>query len=544
MSVAQAMVFLTALILAVDDGGQHSTSWGPAAAALLVIAGVAIVIRREISAGRAGVGWILMLWAFGAWSAISYDWSVDRTASVLEVQRLLVSTAAAVALLVVIRPVDVPRTLIALAGAITFICIVSLAEGSAGRRLAGPVEYWNALGLLAAMGCVLCFAGGLSPATRWLRIGAACGAIITGSTVFLTYSRGAYIAVGVGALVVLGMLSGSTITRRNVRPFALVILVVIAAAAVAVAPHVIRQFKDRPAQSVKPTETARLASLSGSGRSDLWRVAWDDYRSRPILGIGAGAWGRTWQREGNAREPFPAAHNLYLQTLSELGPIGLMLLLLALGCPLALALSRRGDPVLAGALGCYVAFLVHASYDYDWQIPAVTLPALVAATCIVVSSASPARLRPLVTICVVVGLVLGSGVAVVGYIGSRATATAASDLTANRPHEASVAARRAEDWQPWSSTPLIQLGKAQLQVGHRSVARMLFQQATRRDPGDYLAWAALAVASSGRDRVNALRRAVALAPLARELGPLCLAGDVGTACRLRHRVYRTRLHLG
>jgi O-antigen ligase len=66
------------------------------------------------------------------------------------------------------------------------------------------------------------------------------------------------------------------------------------------------------------------------------------------------------------------AHSLYVETLAELGPIGLALVLLALGVPL-LALRRRGDPLLAAAAAGYTAFVLHVAVDWDWELPAVTL---------------------------------------------------------------------------------------------------------------------------------------------------------------------------
>ena len=50
-------------------------------------------------------------------------------------------------------------------------------------------------------------------------------------------------------------------------------------------------------------------------------------------------------------------------------------LLLALGIPLWAARQARG-PLASTALAAYVAWLAHAAVDWDWQIPAVTLPAL------------------------------------------------------------------------------------------------------------------------------------------------------------------------
>jgi hypothetical protein len=67
------------------------------------------------------------------------------------------------------------------------------------------------------------------------------------------------------------------------------------------------------------------------------------------------------------------------------GPIGLVLVIAALGAPL-LAIRRGKGPVLAATGGAYVAFLVHAGIDWDWEVPAVTLSGLFCGTVLVVGN--------------------------------------------------------------------------------------------------------------------------------------------------------------
>jgi hypothetical protein len=62
------------------------------------------------------------------------------------------------------------------------------------------------------------------------------------------------------------------------------------------------------------------------------------------------------------------AHSLYLETFAELGLVGLALLLTFL----VLAL-RRDSTLLVAALA------IVAAADWEWQLPAATLPALIAA---------------------------------------------------------------------------------------------------------------------------------------------------------------------
>ena len=71
-----------------------------------------------------------------------------------------------------------------------------------------------------------------------------------------------------------------------------------------------------------------------------------------------------------------------LQTLAELGLVGLALLVVFLG-GVALAARARHTRVPprspAGPIAGFVAMVAHAPLDWDWQMPAVTLVALVLA---------------------------------------------------------------------------------------------------------------------------------------------------------------------
>ena len=121
---------------------------------------------------------------------------------------------------------------------------------------------------------------------------------------------------------------------------------------------------------------ARLFDASGSFRLDLWRVAWDDAALHPLVGSGAGSYAAHWFRDRPLPLDATNAHELYLETLAELGPLGLGLLLIALGAPLLAAWRARRHPLMAGVLAAYVAFLVHVAADWDWQLAAVGLAGL------------------------------------------------------------------------------------------------------------------------------------------------------------------------
>src|SRR5262249_22454402 len=65
---------------------------------------------------------------------------------------------------------------------------------------------------------------------------------------------------------------------------------------------------------------ARLFSLSGNGRADLWRVAWNQAQAHPLLGGGAGSYERYWLLHRPNAQQVQDPHTLFLHTLAERGP--------------------------------------------------------------------------------------------------------------------------------------------------------------------------------------------------------------------------------
>jgi O-antigen ligase len=276
-----------------------------------------------------------------------------------------------------------------------------------------------------------------------------------------------------------------------------------------------------PAPLVKSGTGNRLFSLSGSNRSDYWRVAWRQVEAHPWLGGGAGSYQRFWLRHRAHDLPVRDAHSLYLETLAELGPVGLALLLCALAAPLLAIAAARRLPLAAAALGAYVAFLVHATIDWDWEMTSVTLAALACGAALLLAArgeeaplARPQRALG-IALAVVAGLV-----ALVGYAGNRAEASAADALDGSKLSAAASDARHARRWEPWSSEPWRLLGEAQLQAGEVGQARASFLRGLENDRGSWELWFDLALASRGHQRQAALGRVAALNPLSTELRQL------------------------
>lgn len=127
----------------------------------------------------------------------------------------------------------------------------------------------------------------------------------------------------------------------------------------------------------------RLLSANSENRWVWWKEALGAFSDRPAGGWGAGSFGVVQPLYLRGGPPVPQPHSVPLQFLAETGIVGALLALggyaLLLGAGVG-AVRRRalgGDRLLAGALlAGGVAYAVHACYDWDWDIPGVTLPAV------------------------------------------------------------------------------------------------------------------------------------------------------------------------
>jgi O-antigen ligase len=263
----------------------------------------------------------------------------------------------------------------------------------------------------------------------------------------------------------------------------------------------------------------RLLSVSGHGRADYWRVAAGMVESDPLLGEGAGGFERNWMQERTAANNARDAHNLYLETLAELGPLGLGLVLVALGAPLLAVGQARTTALASAAAAGFVAFLVHAAVDWDWELPVLVLPALACGMGLLAATrdGTTVRLTALRRGLVIAPLVLVIGVALVARVGNHAVADAAAALERGDTVDAESAARHARAWAPWSHEPWELLGEAQLAQRHDAAARASLEQAIRRAPEEWRLWFDLAIVSRGPRRTAAITRARELNPLSDEI---------------------------
>lgn len=198
-------------ITAAAGGGYFPTSWGWAALVFSWIAILALLFRAEVHVSVLEWAAVAAICGVAAWTALSILWSADVTQTVLEFQRSLVYVSGVLALVSVARRRLYRELLGGLLVAISLVSAYGLAtrlfperlgvyDPVATYRLAEPVGYWNALGILAAIGALLALgfaAHGDGYATRALS-GAAVVVLV--ATLYFTFGRGPWIAL-IGGLL-------------------------------------------------------------------------------------------------------------------------------------------------------------------------------------------------------------------------------------------------------------------------------------------------------------------------------------------------------
>jgi O-antigen ligase len=260
---------------------------------------------------------------------------------------------------------------------------------------------------------------------------------------------------------------------------------------------------------------ARLLSTSGNSRADYWEIAWHTGARAPLHGTGGGTYDIAWYRNRPGHLSVRDAHSLYLETFAELGVPGVLALAVALLVPFA-ALRARRDWAAAAAVGAYVAYLVHAGLDWDWEVPAVTLAALACAAAAVATARRPGPACSVgrsFRIAALVAAALVATVAFVGYLGAESLFGSRTSFDAGRFAAARSHAARATALAPWSSEALLVRGQADLALGNTSAARRDFRRAVAKDPNDWQLWYRLGLASEGAERARAARQVARLNPL-------------------------------
>jgi hypothetical protein len=290
------------------------------------------------------------------------------------------------------------------------------------------------------------------------------------------------------------------------------------------------------------TGAGHLTASSGTGRSQFWGQAIAGFESNPAIGIGAGNYEMWWNLHHTIDVITVDAHSLYLQTLAELGILGLLLLLGFLGTALFAgwrAVARLSDPGEGGdampvALALLIAGLTSAVFDWTWQLPAAFAPVIVMAALLTGPASEPApaaaargvtQLRPrwrvrggqyglgiATLVCAWVAvLVAGDQLVASIQLDSSRRALANGDV-----ESAAQDARNAAAIQPWSSEAQLQLALVEKQSGDLAAAEQAVRKAVQKASHDWRPWLVateIAAAAGNRSRAEfSLAAATRLSP--------------------------------
>ncbi|MGD0272605.1 MAG: O-antigen ligase family protein [Gaiellaceae bacterium] len=391
----------------------------------------------------------------------------------------------------------------ALVGIIAFVALTNK------RWSAGLALFWAGLGSVAAIAVLI--------SRKELVNGP------FGTSLVEQQGRSAAILVGLACV-----LAGATYAvsrmytdRLSVQPNpwlgrGFVISLAVVAIAGIVASHPVAQFhefKRSPSQPlhIESNDYVRshLTSARGSGRWQFWASAIDQWESHPVLGNGAGSYESWWLKHAPFFFPVKDAHSLYLQSLGELGIIGLLLTLgltiggTSIGVVRTLRDSGEERVTLAALTASFAAFSVAAGIDWMWELTAVTVFALILLALLsdaagksrnslkVVdeNGSRPGRRRRFgLGVTALVGvwlLICAQGVPLFAQLR-----ISDSEAAVNRGNTAAAirGAMDAKNLQPWASSPYLQLALVYEREGLIRDAHGWIKSAIKRDPQNWELW--------------------------------------------------------
>ncbi len=640
-------VALAAVAFAADGGLRiERTTWTEVG---LILGGgvlVAWALLTGRAAGRLHGGMALLAFAaLAVFTALSITWSVAPGDSWLEANRTFAYVATFAGGIALVRLA--PGRWAAVLNGVSLACLLvcgwalltkifpgALAADETYARLREPFGYWNAVGLMAALGVppLLWLAARRSghPAANALAW-PALGLMFT--TIMLSYSRGSLLALLLGlalwfavvplrlrgalplvaaAVVVapvvawafardalttdrvplaarvdaghelgtlllliscLLLVAGLAVnfatasrwasphTRRLVGRGLIGVLALVPVAlllALASAPGGVNgQVSDAwkkltDPKAATPTNTPDRLRATSSVRARYWRESWTIYQNSPTVGAGAGAYATARTRYRDGTQTVRHAHGYGVQTLADLGRVGVAISLVAtvlwiLAAMTATGLRRRDrgkpfDPERIGLLTMAVVVVVfgaHSLIDWTWFVPGNACVALLCAAWVAgrgpLSSRAdtPPRVRfswrrpPRVAgaaAVAVLGLAVVTSWAALQPVRSARAADAALDLAQLGKYDAAAAkAHRAAALDPLSVDPLFQLAFIDDARGDKQGAKRALEDATRLQPANVETWRRLgryrlSVLGDARGAVDAFKFAFYLDP-ASDRGP-------------------------
>lgn len=303
---------------------------GPLALVIMVLS---LPGRHAPPLPRRGV--LVAVAAYAVWALASSLWTVNPDSSLHQggsgyaLASLALSISYMLAITMFVRTEEHVRRLVLVVWAVSVIMgAIAIAEYSGGYNravgLSGDANFFAALQVVALpIGAVLASQTRSNARRLIVLLGLA---VIVGSIV-TSLSRGGLLALAaVFLLLALQPARGFFRTRARKRAFLLMALV---GAALLLAASF-------SALSARTSSLFSTADATGSGRINLWRAAVAGWHEHPVVGLGYGAFiGQSndllRQTPGvdfsayQLRDTGQFVHNAYLESLTELGVVGLVL---------------------------------------------------------------------------------------------------------------------------------------------------------------------------------------------------------------------------
>jgi hypothetical protein len=294
----------------------------------------------------------------------------------------------------------------------------------------------------------------------------------------------------------------------------------------------------------------RLTAVA-SARARYWKQAIEVFKAHPALGAGGGGYATARKQYETGTQEVAHAHGFIVQTLADLGLVGIVLTLALLGTWM-LAAGRATHPLnrrwsswrwravelpytperigLLSMLCIVIAFGLHSLVDWTWYVPGTALVGLICAGWLAgrgpieaPASASPDRWRhlvpnritPLRAAVACAAIVAALLAAWSQWQPQRSYEAAQEAPTLSSAGAALAAAHTAVKRDPLSLTAMLTLASIQEALGHTDQARATRQLAVRRQPANPLAWRALGehdLGSNPRAALAELRAAYYLFP--------------------------------
>ena len=264
-------------------------------------------------------------------------------------------------------------------------------------------------------------------------------------------------------------------------------------------------FKDRDGTSGADDQ---ILNLSSSGRYQFWESAVEANATDPLKGIGPGTFEMWWAREGTEAGYVRDAHSLFVETLAELGIVGILLItgfslaVLVIGAVRASRAPPSARAAIAAASGGCAAFVTAALVDWVWEIAVLPIAFFgLAAIAIAAGAASPDARRPgsepapwrRYGDCVILAaLSLAALYAIVIPLSATSALEDSRAAAAEGDLDTALAeARNAKAIQPYAASLVLQEALVLERLGELQAAVGAAREAVDDEPGHWQAWLVL-----------------------------------------------------